>query len=52
MEWFTNIYTELDRGKRQMMKTSLKEVELNQPKISELTTEPVADTDHHRRAKT
>ena len=38
-KWFTNMYRELDRGtiyfKRQMIKTSLKGVEINQNKISE-----------------
>ena len=38
-KWFTNMYRELDRGtiyfKRQMIKTTLKGVEINQKKISE-----------------
>ena len=39
MKWFTNMYRELNRGtiyfKRQMMKSSLKGVEINREKISE-----------------
>ena len=44
-KWFTNMYRELDRGtiyfKRQMMKTSLKGVEINREKISENLVEEI-----------
>ena len=44
-KWFTNMYRELDRGtiyfKRQMMKTSLKGLEINKETISENLVEEI-----------